>query len=175
MRVPPILRRWAALGALGGVLLAGLWILVIQVLLVLFSPIGTWQVPKVAHVVVLRIERDPEKTFTDQLVVRQGEQERTLEMLKEEMAGLHPDDEFWILDNYFYTSLRPAQFRLTPLRLALEYPLPLMLLAAWAFGRILRSRWGLAPEPVLDPDKPRQRLQDDFHHRAERFRPPEGS
>ena len=171
MRIPPIAWRWTALVALGTVVGAGLWVMVIQGLLVLFSPVGAWQLPRIAKVTVVRLDKDPEKNFTDRLVVRQGDRERDLEMLKEEQAGLHPGDELWILDNYFYTSLRPAQFRLTPLRLALEYPLPLMLLAAWGFIRILRSGFGKPPPPVLDPDKPRIRLQDDFHRRAERFSP----
>ena len=170
MRIPPIAWRWSALVALGTVVGAGLWILVIQVLLVLFSPVGAWQVPKIAKVTVVRLDKDPEKNFTDRLVVKQGDKERDLEMLKEEQIGLHPDDELWILDNYYYTSLRPAQFRLTPLRLALEYPLPLMLLAAWGFRRILRSRLGLEPEP--NPAVQRQRLTDDFHQRAHRFSAP---
>lgn len=169
MRIPPIAWRWSVLLALGTVIGAGLWILVIQVLLVLFSPVGAWQVPKIAKVTVVRLDKDPEKNFTDRLVVKQGDKERDLEMLKEEQAGLHPDDELWILDNYYYTSLRPAQFRLTPLRLALEYPLPLILLAAWGFRRILNSGFGKPPPPVDDPDKPRTRLMDDFHLRSQRF------
>jgi hypothetical protein len=173
MRVPPILRRWALLAALWTLVLAGGWILAIQVLLVLFSPVGSWQVPRISHVVVLRIDKDPEKAFTDQVVVKQGDKERVLEMLKEEQAELHPEDELWILDNYYYTSLRPAQFRLTPLRLALEYPEPLILLALLCIRWIHRRRYGLAPEPVIDPSKPRTRLQDDFHLRAERFAGPE--
>lgn len=169
MRVPPILWRWATLAVLWTTIATGAWVMAIQVLLVLFSPIGTWQVPRISKVVVLRIDKDPEKAYTDQLVVKQGETERTLEMLKEEQAGLHPEDELWILDNYFYTSLRPAQFRLTPLRLALEYPQPLVLLALLGIRWILKRRIGLAPEPVLDPAQPRVQLKDDFHLRSQRF------
>jgi hypothetical protein len=177
MRVPPVLWRWSALAVLWTVVAAGGWVLVIQVLLVAFSPIGYWQTPRISRVVVLRIDKDPDKTFTDRVVVKQGEKERDLEMLKEEQATLHPDDEIWILDNYYYTSLRPAQFLLTPQRLALEYPQPLMLLAILAIRWILRSRFGKPPEPVFDPDKPRIRLKDDYHLRAQRFSadPPSGA
>jgi hypothetical protein len=171
MRIPPILWRWAALGALGTVVAAGAWLMAIQALLVLFSPVGYWQLPKVSKVVVLRIDKDPEKNFTDRVVVKHGEKERALEMLKEEIATLRPEDELWILDNYYYTRLRPAQFRLSPLRLALEYPLPLMLVAVCAIRWILRRRLGLPPEPVLNPDVPRIRIKDDYHLRAQRFSP----
>jgi hypothetical protein len=169
MRVPPILWRWSLLAALWTMVATGGWVMIIQILLVLFSPIGAWQWPKISRVVVLRLDKDPEKNFTDRVVVKQGEKERDLEMLKEEQAGLHPDDEIWILDNYYYTSLRPAQFRLTPLRIALEYPQPLMLLALLGIRWILRSRFGIPPEPVRDPDKPRTQLKDEFHLRAKRF------
>jgi hypothetical protein len=169
MRIPPILWRWASLAALWTVVAAGGWVLVIQVLLVLFSPIGFWQMPSIAKVVVLRIDKDPEKNFTDRVVVKQGEKERDLEMLKEEQAALRPDDEIWILDNYYFTSLRPAQFRLTPLRLALEYPQPLILLAIFGIRWILRSGFGKPPEPAVDPGKPRAQLKDEFYLRAQRF------
>ncbi len=175
MRVPPILWRWAALGALGTVIAAGAWLMAIQALLVLFSPIGYWQVPRVSKVFVLRIDKDPEKNFTDRVVVKHGDRERDLEMLKEEIAALRPEDELWILDNYFYTSLRPAQFRLTPLRLALEYPLPLMLLAGFGIRWIVRRRFGLPAEPELHPAVPRTRLMDDYHLRAQRFSAPNGA
>ena len=174
MRIPPILWRWTALGALGTVVVAGTWLLVIQTLLVLFSPIGRWQLPRFSKVVVLRIDKDPEKNFTDRVVVKHGEKERDLEMLKEEIAALHPEDELWILDNYFYTSMRPSQFRLTPTRLALEYPLPLVLLALFGIRWIVKSRFGIPPVPVYDPDKPRPRLKDDFHLRAQRFASTDG-
>ena len=175
MRIPPIVWRWTALGALGTVVVAGVWLLAIQTLLVLFSPIGRWQMPKISKVAVLRIDKDPEKNFTDRVVVKYGEKERDLEMLKEEIAGLHVEDELWILDNYFYTSLRPSQFRLTPFRLALEYPLPLMLLALFGIRWIFKSRFGIPPEPVYDPSHPRPRLMDDFHLRAQRFSSADGA
>lgn len=174
MKLPPEVRRYAALAALWTVVGAGGWLLALQALLVLFSPIGAWQLPRISKVTVLRIDKDPEKNFTDRVVVRHGDRERDFEMLKEEQAGLRPDDELWVLENYYATSLRPGQFRLTPQRLALEYPLPWMLLAAWGIRRILRSRWGLPPPPELNPAVPRRVLTDDFHRRAQRFaEPPE--
>lgn len=172
MRIPPILWRHAALGTLLTALAGGGWLLALQVLLVLFSPIGAWQVPRISKVTVVRLDKDPEKNFTDRLIVRHGSREREFEMLKEEQAGLRPDDELWVLENYYATSLRPGQFRLTPLRLALEYPMPWMLLAAWGVRRILRSRWGLPPPPDPNPAVPRQVLTDDFHRRAQRFAAP---
>lgn len=172
MRAPRLLLRWSALGLLGTGIAAGAWLLAIQVLLVLFSPLGQWQVPRISKVTVVRLDKDPEKNFTDRLIVKHGEREREFEMLKEEQAGLRPDDQLWVLENYYATSLRPAQFRLTPLRLALEYPLPWMLLAGWILLRILRSRWGLPPEPELNPAVPRKVLTDDYHQRAQRFSAP---
>ncbi len=162
--------RWGALAGLWTI--AGLiaWLMSIQIFLVLVTPFGTWQRPDIARVTVTWIERDPQSTFTDNILVTQGGAERSLSMLKAERAGLSVGDEIWILDNYYVTATRPAQFRLTPLRLLLEYPEPLLLLALLAIWRLRRAQ---VREVQEDPARKRTVLRDDFHERAQRFKEPQ--
>ena len=94
-------------------------------------------------------------------------------MLKGERARLKAGDEIWILDNYYVTPTRPAQFRLTPWRILLEYPEPLALLALLGIRRLRRAQArARIREAQEDAARPRTLLLDDFHARAERFKAP---
>jgi len=104
--------------------------------------------------------------FTNYLLVKEGEKERTLCMLKEECEEVKEGDEIWILDNYYATPLRPAQFRLSPQRLLVEYPQPLLLLTLLGIWRIRRAQAKALKQP---PIQERRLLTDDFHARAHRF------
>ncbi len=161
--------RWTAL--LGLWILAGLiaWVLLVQGLLTLFSPFGNWQLPRIAEVTVTQVERDQAGKLTGNILATEGKRERVLRMAKEECADLEADMEVWILDNYFAKGPRPDQFRLTPWRLLMEYPEPLLALILWAIWRIRRSQ---VKEGQESPTRERTVWRDDFHTRAERFAVP---
>jgi len=162
--------RWAALAGLWTVVGLIVWLMVIQAFLVLLTPFGTWQRPAIAHVTVKWVDRDPQSQFAENVLVEQGGEERSLSMLKVELVNLGVEDEIWILDNYYVTATRPAQFRLTPVRLLLEYPEPLLLLALLGIWRLRRAQ---AREVKEDPARPRTLLRDDFHERSRRFAAPQ--
>ncbi len=158
--------RWAAI--------TGLWILVasigfvvlVQGMLVFFAPFGEWQVPGIAKVEILLVERDEQGRITGKVDVKREGHERTLTLLKEECLKIEAEEEIWILDNYFAGGARPDQFLLTPWRLLTEYPEPLLLLALLAIRRLRRSQ-AKAVEEV--PDQPRAVWRDEFHMKAARF------
>jgi len=162
-------KRWVALGVLWAVVGMGGWLMVVQFLLVTLTPAGSWQWPAVRKVVVVAIDNDPQSAFTD-IAVQSGdeaEEGESISLLKKEREGLRVGDQVWVLDNYYHTRLRPPQFRLTPQRLLLEYPEPLLILALWAILRLRRAQARtLAQEN--DPNRPRTVIRDDFHTRAGR-------
>ncbi len=104
------------------------------------------------------------------VAVRQGETDRVLRMSKHEAADLRPEDEVWVLDTWYEDNLRPAQFRLTPLRILLEYPFLLLLPAGLALWRLRRARQQAEAAP---PPPVRRTFTDDFHLRAQRFAKPQ--
>ncbi len=164
--------RWSALVALWGVVLAVVWVGLVQTFLLVMNPFCRWQGPGAAHVKVVRVDRDPQSQIADIVTVKEGDRDRELTMLKAEAAELVPGDEIWVLDNYVADGLRPNQFRLTPLRILLEYPFLLLLPVGWALWRLRRIRIqaeAAAPPPV------RRTFTDDFHLRAQRFAKPDDS
>ncbi|HEX9081781.1 MAG TPA: hypothetical protein VF768_05850 [Holophagaceae bacterium] len=165
--------RWSALVALWGLVLAVLWVGLVQVFLLVMNPFCRWQGPGVAHVKVVRVDPDPQSQIADLVTVKEGDRTRDLTMLKAEASRLEPDDEIWVLDNYVADGLRPNQFRLTPLRVLLEYPFLLLLPVGWALWHLRRIRIQAEAEP---PPPVRRVFTDDFHLRAQRFaKPAEGS
>lgn len=158
--------RWTLLILLGA--LAGLvmWLMAVQLALVLLTPFGVWQKPAIAKVRVLDVYVDSESRFTDFVSVSREGEVRSLVMLKKEAFPLKEGEEIWILDNYYVTPTRPAHFRLTPVRLLLEFPEPLLLLSLFGIWRLRRS---LARAARPDPTIKRTVLVDDFHKRAQRF------
>lgn len=166
--------RWTALIVLWGLVVAVVWILAVQVFLVLLNPFCQARRPGVAQVVVRSIDADPNSQITDFVTVRQGETDRVLRMSKHEAADLRPEDEVWVLDTWYEDNLRPTQFRLTPLRILLDYPFLLLLPAGLALWRLRRARQQAEAAP---PPPVRRTFTDDFHLRAQRFakpQPPEG-
>lgn len=158
--------RWSALVALWGVVIAVAWIELVQVLLLVWNPFCHWQGPGVAHVTVVSVDRDPQSQITDSVTVKEGRQERDLTLLKAEAAELVPGETIWVLDSAVSDGLRPDQYRLTLLRLLLQYPFLLLLPVAWALWGLRRARLRTAAEP---PPPVRQVFTDDFHLRAQRF------
>jgi hypothetical protein len=161
--------RWSALLALWALVGAVLWILLVQAFLLALNPFCHLQRPSAARVMVKSVDRDPENQLTDFVTVKQGEDERVLRMLKAEAADLHEYDEAWILNAWYSDGLRPTQYRLTLHRLLFEYPIVLLLPAAWALWRLRKARQvaEAAPPPPI-----RRTFTDDFHLRAQRFAKP---
>lgn len=161
--------RWSALIALWSLVGAVLWILLVQVFLLAMNPFCHLQKPSVARLQVKSVDRDPNSAVTDYVTVKQGEDEQVLRLLKAEAAELKEDDEVWILHAWYSDGLRPTQYLLTPQRLLLEYPILLLLPAAWALWRVRKAREKAEAAP-LPPV--RRTFTDDFHLRAQRFAKP---
>lgn len=162
--------RWSVLIGLWALMGAVLWLMVVQGFLLALNPFCHLQRPGVNRVTIRSVDRDPDSQLTDYLTVKEGEEERVIRMAKAEAAELRADDEAWILDAWYTDGLRPTQFRLTPLRLLLEYPALLLLPAAFALWRVRRDR---QKEAALPPPPVRRTFKDDFHLRAQRFAKPE--
>jgi hypothetical protein len=162
--------RWGLLTCLWA--LAGLigFLLSVHVFLMLAIPFGSFQAPGISRVTVVDVVSDFNNRYVDTVTVRSNGGERELSMLKAETEDLRADTEFWVLDNYYYNGMRPSQFRLTPQRLLLEYPEPLLLLAIWGIVRIRRSQARDRKEEVLTGD--RKVYRDEFHLRSQRFAAP---
>jgi hypothetical protein len=161
--------RWSALVGLWVLVGVVLWVLLVQVLLLALNPFCHLQRPSVARVMVKSVDRDPDNQITDFVTVKQGEDERVLRMLKAEAAELREYDEVWILNAWYSDGLRPTQYLLAPHRLLLEYPVVLLLPAAWALWRLRKARQQAEAAP---PPPIRRTFTDDFHLRAQRFAQP---
>lgn len=158
--------RWSALLGIWTLVGAVLWLVSVQVFLLALNPFCRLKQPGIARVVVTSLDRDPDSQITDFVTVKQGDQERVLRMTKSEVRDLRVDDEVLILDSWYEDNLRPTQFRLTPQRLLLEYPVLLLLPAAFALWRVRKARQQEEAEP---PPPVRRTFTDDFHLRAQRF------
>jgi hypothetical protein len=158
--------RGSALLILWGTVGAVLWIAVVQVFLLVMNPFCHLQRPEISHLEVVSVDRNPDSQITDYVTAKRGDDKRVLSMSKSEAAELKADDEVWILDAWYADGLRPAQFRLTPLRVLLEYPILLLLPAALGLWWVRRARARAEAEP---PPPVRRVFTDDFHLRAERF------
>jgi hypothetical protein len=158
--------RWAALIGLWSAVVAVLWILLVQLFLLALNPFCHLQRPGVAFVSILSVDRDADSQLTDFVTVKAGESERVLRLAKTEAAEFHADDEVWILDAWYADGLRPTQFRLSLLRLLLEYPFLLLFPAAWGLWRVRQAKRKADAEP---PPPVRRTFRDDFHLRAQRF------
>ena len=162
--------RWTVLTVLWALIGAVLWITAVQVFLLALNPFCHLQAPGIAHVEVRTVDPNPDSTLTDYVTVKHGDAERVLNLLKVEAAALRPEDEVWILDAWYADGLRPTQFRLTALRMLLEYPVILLLPAILGLWRVRRAKQvaDAAPPPPV-----RRVFTDDFHLRAQRFAKPE--
>lgn len=164
--------RWSALALLWALVGAVLWITAVQVFLLALNPFCHLQRPGMAGVTVQSVDRDPDSQLTDFVTVKAGRDERVLRLPKAEAADLRVDEEVWILEAWYTDGLRPTQFRLTPGRVLLEYPVLLLLPAAWALWQVRKARVKAAAAP---PPPVRRTFTDDFHLRAQRFAKPEGA
>lgn len=148
---------------------AGAWLFAIQLMLALWDPLGTWQLPRIFKISITQVSRDTERRLTGQVLGLEGDKERDLTFAKDECAELEGEDETWVLQNYRADGNRPSHFRLTPARLVLEYPEPWMLLALWGISRLRRRERRMAQEEL---PKERKVWRDEFHQRSERFSQP---
>ena len=162
--------RWSILISLWALVVAVFWILLVQVFLLILNPFCHLQRPGVAYVQVRSVDRDADSQITDFVTVKHGDAERVLRLAKAEAEELHPEDEVWILEAWYADGLRPTQFRLTLLRVLLEYPALLLLPAAWGFWRVRKAKRKADAAP---PPPVRRTFTDDFHLRAQRFAKPE--
>jgi hypothetical protein len=164
--------RWSALASLWLLVGAVLWIVLVQVFLLALNPFCHLQQPSAERVLVKSVDRDPDSHITDYVTVKHGEDEQVLRMLKAEAAELHEYDEVWILHAWYSDGLRPTQYLLTPHRLLFEYPIVLLLPAAWGLWRLRKAREEAEAAP---PPPIRRTFTDDFHLRAQRFAKPEAT
>jgi hypothetical protein len=164
--------RFASLIALWGLVGAVLWIVTVQVFLLVMNPFCHLERPGLARLEVVSVDRNQDSQITDYVTAKQGDETRVLVLSKAEAAELKADDEVWILDAWYADGLRPTQFRLTLLRLLLEYPALLLLPAAFGLWRVHKARVKAEAEP-LPPV--RRTFTDDFHLRARRFDKPEAA
>lgn len=163
--------RWIALAALGLWVALSAFLLVVQLLMFLWEPSGHWQGPRLAKVEVVQVSRDQDGKITGQVLVKEGEEDRAFLFSPEEALQLERERrrDLWVLDNYWANGHRPNQFILTPWRLLLEYPLPLMLLAIWGMWALRRKQVADAKAAAAAPNPHRKVWKDEFHSRAERF------
>jgi hypothetical protein len=161
--------RWSVLISLWALVVAVFWILLVQVFLLALNPFCHLQPPGVAQVQVRSVDRDVDSQITDFVTVKHGDAERVLRLAKAEAAELRPEDEVWILDAWYADGLRPTQFRLTLVRVLLEYPALLLLPAAWGLWRVRKAK---RKADAVPPPPVRRTFTDDFHLRAQRFAKP---
>lgn len=162
--------RWTAITGLW-TMVAGIgFVMLVQAMLVFFAPFGHWQVPGIARVEIVNIERDEQGHITGRVLARKDAQDKILVLAKEECLKIEPEEERWLLENYFSGGARPDQFLLTPLRLLTEYPEPLILLALLAIRYLRRAQ----VKAAKDVSKlPRTVWRDEFYSKAGRFSGPE--
>ncbi|WP_306599934.1 hypothetical protein [Geothrix sp. 21YS21S-2] len=161
-------KRNVALVLLWTVVLLMGWLMAVQLALIAFAHQGEWQWPDVYQAEVVEVFKDTSNAFTrDVYVTIDGELE-TITLPKPDAARLQPHDTIRVLDNFYATPLRPAQFILTPGRVLGEYPEILLLLALLAIQLLRRSKWGLIPDPPPVPEADKKVFRDTFHQRAQR-------
>ncbi|WLT30806.1 hypothetical protein [Geothrix sp. PMB-07] len=158
--------RWSTLIALWALVGAVLWIVLVQSFLLALNPFCHLQRPSIARVQVKSVDRDPDSQITDFVSVRQGDSDRVLRLLKAEAAELHEYDEVWILGAWYADGLRPTEYRVSLQRVLLEYPVLLLLPAAWLLWRVRKARQVAEAAP---PPPVRRTFTDDFHMKAQRF------
>ncbi len=162
--------RWAAITILWTMVASIGFVVLVQAMLVFFAPFGHWQMPGLAKVEIVNIERDEQGRITGRVLARKDARDKILVLAKEECLKIEPEEEVWLLENYFSGGARPDQFLLTPLRLLTEYPEPLILLALLAIRYLRRSQVKAAKEVSK---LPRTVWRDEFYSKAGRFSGPE--
>jgi hypothetical protein len=180
MPIPTTYKRKATTALLWVVVVFCTWIIAMQLAVIAFAAQGEWQSPDFYQVEVVEVFRDSGNAFTRDVQVTIDGQLEVITLPKKEAAPLRPHDLFWVVDNLYSTPLRPAQFRLTFIRVLTEYPEILLLLAILGLAFLRRSKWDLAPEAPPVPEGERKVYRDTFHHRAQRHKEaapedPEGS
>jgi hypothetical protein len=119
------------------------WFMLTRHFVAFFAISGRWQVPGIVRVNVGRVERDPNNSFTDSLITvdKDGSQGVT-RLAKEELVGVQPGDDIWLIRAPYVTVTSPPCYRFSLFRLVTEFPEALFLICAgWLFARF-RSRLG---------------------------------
>jgi len=168
----PTPKRTILAGLLWTVLGLNAWLMAVQLAMIVFATKGEWQTPDFYQVTVVEVAKDSTNAFTREVDVTIDGAADTITLPKPDARKLHPYDTVWVLDNFYATPIRSAQFLLTPGRVLAEYPEFLLLVAILALVRLRRSPWGLHVDPPLPPENERNIFRDDFHHRAQRHAPP---
>jgi hypothetical protein len=148
---PPFRRRPAPARLLVLVLIGTLAVLsglvtMVQVGLLLYARDGAWQAPAIYRATIVEVDRTSANPFTCEVDALVGGEVLTLAFPRDEARELRAHDAVWVLDNYYATAIRAGQYRLTPQRLFVEFPLLPLALALLLLARLRRSRWGLPPE-----------------------------
>ncbi len=164
--------RWAAITGLWVLVASISFVVVVQAMLVSFAPFGHWQVPGLVKVEITNIERDEQGKITGRVLAQKEGRNHILILAKEECLKIEAEEEIWVLENYFTGGARPDQFLLTPQRLLMEYPEPLILLALLAIRWLRRAQIKAAKQI---PDQPRTVWRDEFYTKAGRFSQTEAS
>lgn len=162
----PLTWRWASVIALVAFAGFGVFLVLVQAMLVLLSPAGKWHRPGWSQVEITLLDKDDQGQLTGKAWGKVDGEFKALRFDKGEAARLRVDDEVWVLDNYFAGGVRPDQFLLTPWRLLMEYPEPLVALALFLAWRLRKAQVKL---DAIVPDIPRKVWKDDFHERSKRF------
>lgn len=160
---------WVVMAALGAWIVAGTWLVAVQIMLTMWDPMGHWQMPGVSRVTVTHIGRDQDQKLTGAVWVMKAGKSQEYQFSKREAADLEVDEDVWVLAGLRTQGNRPGHFRLTPTRLLLEYPQPTILLAIWGLLALRKRQKRLARAA---PKVVRKVWRDDFHQRSERFEPP---
>lgn len=166
MTIPSNTWRWAAITGLWGIVATVGFVVMVQAMLVFFAPFGKWQRPGIAKVEITNIERDEQGHITGRVLARKDDGDRILVLSKEECLKIEAGEEIWVLENYFTGGARPNQFLVTPQRLFMEYPEPLILLALMVIRRLRRAQLKAAK---AIPETLRTVWRDEFYTKAGRF------
>jgi hypothetical protein len=161
MPISPMVRRIFIDGLLWVVLVFCAWFMLTRHFVAFFAVSGRWQAPGLLSVNVGRVERDPNDSFTDTLIIvnKDGSQGVT-RLLKEELADVEPGSRIWLLRTPYVTVTSPPYYRFSFSRLVTEIPEVFFLIAAiWLFMRF-RSRLGRPFDAFEGTKKPTVTYKD---------------
>jgi len=161
MPFSPKARRILVDGLLWTMLAFCAWFMLTRHFVAFFATEGRWQAPGIVRVNVGRVERDPNNSFTDTLITvnKDGSQSVT-RLPKEELLGVDPGDQLWLIRAPYVTVTSPPCYRFSVFRLITEFPEMFFLICAyWLFARF-RSRLGRPFDAFEGSKKPTVTYKD---------------
>ena len=143
MLISPQVKRIAVDGLLWLVIAFCTWFMLTRHFVAFFAVSGRWQMPGISKAYVGRVQRDPDNTFTDMLIIANKDGSQKIErLLKEELAFVDPGDTLWLIHPPYVTLTSPPSYRFSLFRLLTEFPEIFFLASGfWLFVRF-RSRLG---------------------------------